>query len=432
MNNKSGEEIKKIRTSLGLDQKKFAEKLNVTNVYISNIEKGKKFPSDDLLRNIYAMVGREVPSDVIEAIKDLKTERKYSEGTLSNGIVYSLQEEGLYDYEKLKQLIQKEPSNIKYIYGMLSLLKSNNKSEEARQYLLNSLIYVKEEEYKRWLESCYFLYEKNFEMALTLIKKAIESVEKSVYSQEELARRKSGLLFETGNIYYEYGYYTYNTTYNIQNSLKMFKNAQYYFEEQRKIYKEPQYEMIYTNVFWWLAFLGENSKENWEKYINQVENVLIINHHYTMKKSFPNRPSKGLYSHAYLIQMIGSMAEAYAQLSLIDKNNSDEYLRKGELLFSQNMPVKVSPEKKEYYNFYFSYSCFFSIKASLSSKEDIETYLDLCFKGLEEAYYSDTKNKSNQMFYDLETTRNKELSFYFDNRPNDYNYFTKRGVLNEE
>ncbi|MFN4151378.1 MAG: hypothetical protein ACK4IX_10580, partial [Candidatus Sericytochromatia bacterium] len=240
------------------------------NVYISNIEKGKKFPSDDLLKNIYAMVGREVPNDVIEAIKDVKIERKYSEGTLSNGIVYSLQEEGMYDYEKLKGLLQKDSGNIKYIYGMLSLLKSNNKTEEARQHLLNSLIYVKEEEYKRWLEACYFLSEKNFETALTLIKKALEVLQNSIYSPEELGRRKAGLLFETGNIYYEYGYYTYNNIYNTELALKCFKNAFHYFEEQRKIYKEPQYEMIYANVFWWIAFLGENTKENWIKYINQA------------------------------------------------------------------------------------------------------------------------------------------------------------------
>lgn len=431
MNNKTGEEIKKIRTSLGLDQKRFAEKLNVTNVYISNIEKGKKFPSDDLLKNIYAMVGREVPNDVIEAIKDVKIERKYSEGTLSNGIVYSLQEEGMYDYDKLKSLLQKDSGNIKYIYGMLSLLKSNNKTEEARQHLLNSLIYVKEEEYKRWLEACYFLSEKNFETALTLIKKALEVLQNSIYSNEELSRRKAGLLFETGNIYYEYGYYTYNNIYNTELALKCFKNAFYYFEEQRKIYKEPQYEMIYANVFWWIAFLGENTRENWIKYINQAENVLIINHHYAMKKSFPNKHSKGLYSNAYILQMIGSMAESYAQLAILNKENANDYLRNGELLLSQNVPIKISPEKKEYYNFYFSYSCFFSMKGSLSKKEDSELYLDLCFKGLEEAYYSDAKNKSNQMFYDLETTRNKELKFYFDMRPEDYNYFTKRGNIND-
>ena len=210
---KLGEEIKKVRNGLkNCDQKEFAKLVGITNVHLSNLENGKKLPSEDLLRKVFAVIKQEVPDYIKEMLKEAKYESKRS-GTepASGDIVYLLQEEGIYTYNKLKDLLKLEPDNIKLIYGMLTLLKEEGKLEDARQHLLQSLIHIKKDEIKRWLEACYFLLEGNYKTAVELMQKAIEEFDKQFpILDEEGKKRKSGLIFELSSMYYEYGYYTYN------------------------------------------------------------------------------------------------------------------------------------------------------------------------------------------------------------------------------
>ena len=49
---KLGERMKKVRKELGLIQKDFAAAVGITDAYISDIEKGKKYPSDPILQLI--------------------------------------------------------------------------------------------------------------------------------------------------------------------------------------------------------------------------------------------------------------------------------------------------------------------------------------------------------------------------------------------
>jgi transcriptional regulator with XRE-family HTH domain len=50
-----GDRIKKVRQDLGLTQTEFAQKLGVTQSYISALEKGKEIPSDTLLNLIASL-----------------------------------------------------------------------------------------------------------------------------------------------------------------------------------------------------------------------------------------------------------------------------------------------------------------------------------------------------------------------------------------
>ncbi|MBC7475675.1 MAG: helix-turn-helix transcriptional regulator, partial [Candidatus Sericytochromatia bacterium] len=403
---KLGEEIKKVRTSLNLDQKDFAKLIGITNVYLSNIEKGKKIPSQDLLTKVFKVINQEIPQEILELLNTSHSDKKNKSENISNNIIYSLQENGLYDYAKLKESLKTEPDNIALILGFLSILKEQGKLEEARQHLLQSLIHIKKEEIKRWLEASYFLLERNFVTAIELMKKSIEIFSLNTELTFEEKKSKAGLLFELANMYFEYGYDAYNSKFDQALAIECFTNSQKYFSEQRELSKEPSYEMYYANVFWWLAFLGVDSQNNWLSYIDKAENVLLINHEQTMKKSLTGKPSKSMYSEHYLMQVISAMAESYAQLAKIEFNKSlsnqenpdsqkiNYYLKKGELLLVQHAPLRILPERREYYNFYFSYSCFYSIKAEINSylNQDYNSYLDLCEKGLEEAVFSDNKN----------------------------------------
>ena len=437
---KLGEEIKRVRSTLNIEQKEFAKILGISNVHLSNLENGKKIPSEELLTKIFNKIDQLVPEKVLELFKNAKSDNKKGEENISNDIIYNLQEDGLYNYEKLQALLKSEPDNIKYIYGMLSLLKDLDKKEAAREYLLQSLIYIKKEEIKRWIEARYFILEGNFKTAIELMNQAITYFdENNPVLDEEAKKRKAGLLFELANIYYDYGYRLYNYDNEPLKAQECFTKALQCFVEQRNIHKEHYYEMSYANVFWWLAFLGINSKENWELYIDKAENVLLLNHEYIMKNSLPNKYTKNLYSKPYITQIISGMAEAYAQIAIIEKsekaNNKNiiALLKKGEFLLAQHTPIQIAPEKREYYNFYFSYSCFYSIKAEISEslKEDFEKYLDLCYKGLQEAIYSDIKSKGSYFIKDLNMAKDKELKFYFQQRPQDLDYFRKKVLQND-
>ena len=429
---KLGEEIKKIRTQLNLDQKDFANLIGISNVHLSNLEKGKKLPSKDLLIRAYKMINQDIPDQVMEFFTEAKSDKKISQ-SISNDLVYSLQDQGLYNHQKLKELLKSEPDNPAYIFGLLSLFKEEGKVDEARQHLLQSLVNIKRNEIKRWVEATYFLLEGNFKTAIDLMIRAIEEFEKDNLNNPDFKAKKSGLLFELASMYFEYGYHSYNYFTDITLAVECFKKALETFNIQRSIHKEDKYEMYYANVFWWLAFLGIDSKNNWHEYINKAENVMLINHQVRMAKSLPGKISKGLYSSAYIYQLIGGMAESYAQLAKIEmqsgnKENVLDLLKKGEFLLAQNSPIDISADKREFYNFYFSYSCFYSIKSEMihSLNSDFQKYLDLSEKGLEMCVYSDNKSKLKQFVTDLNNAQDKELKFYILNRSQEFNYIRQK------
>jgi transcriptional regulator with XRE-family HTH domain len=433
---KLGEEIKKVRNSLkNCDQKEFAKLIGVTNVHLSNLENGKKLPSEDLLIKVFKVINQAVPPEILEMLKDSKQEskRNYVEPA-SSDIVYLLQEEGIYNQTRLKDLLKLEPGNIKLIYGLLTLFKEEGKLTEAREHLLQSLIHIKKEEVKRWLEAYYFLLEGNHKTAIELMQKAIEVFDKQAGTDQERNKNKAGLLFELSSMYYEYGYYLYNFENNSARAIENFNNTLNCYIEISRLHSEPYYEMNLANVFWWLAFLGVNSQKNWEAYIDKAENVLLLNHEHKMKKLFQAKSSKGLYSDAYILQLIAGMAEAYAQLAKITIGNNmpdaekekrlNELLKKGELLLAQHSPVGILPERREYYSFYFTYACFYSIRAEINAgfSLEYEKYLDQCSKGLQEAAFGDSKNKQNLFLKDLNEAKSNELSFFVKKRADDLKY----------
>lgn len=435
---KLGEEIKKIRLLLKLDQKDFAKIIGVSNVHLSNLEKGKKLPSKELLIRAYKEINQDVPEHVLQFFNDAKTDKKSD--NFSNEIIYDLQESGNYTYQKLREFLKSEPDNPKYIFGLLSLLKQEGKSDEARQHLLESLVHIKRNEIKRWVESTYFLLEGNYKTAIDLMAKAIEEFKNTSDSEEDFNKRKAGLLFELASMYFEYGYHSYNSIYDLKLATECFENALRTFKEQREIYHEPKYEMYYANVFWWLAFLGVDTENHWNQYIDKAENVILINHEAAMSKTTTGKNAKGLYSDVYILQLIAGMAEAYAQLARInhESKSPDEQktlclLKKGEFLIAQHSPIDLFPEKREYYNFYFSYSCFYSMKAEICNSLglDIDKYLSLCEKGLELAIYSDNKNTLKQFTQDINHSKNKELKFYISRCSDDFEYIMQKVKNNE-
>ncbi|MEK7431593.1 MAG: helix-turn-helix transcriptional regulator [Cyanobacteriota bacterium] len=432
---KLGEEIKRVRTLLKYDQKEFSKILNISNVYLSYIEKGKKIPSFELLEKIYSSLNKKIPQDILDMVKQSKNENKANGTISSSGIVYDLQEKGLYTSAKLKELIKTEPGNIKYIYAFLSFLKDEGKINECRSFLLTSLINIKKEEEKRWLEACYFLFEGNFPTAIELMKKAIFDFDKNNVSSSDFNEKKAGLLFELANIYYEYGYYSYNSLNDKKLAVENFNFALKYFEEQRKLHNQANYEMYYANVFWWLGHLGIDIDKNLESFIDKAENVLIMNHEYMMNKSVTGKISKGLYSSAYIVQLIGAMAESYAKLALKESKpiKQQQILKKGEFLLVQNVPINILPDRREYYNFYFSYSCFYSIKAEIYNKLNLEynRYLDLCYRGLSEVLFSDQKQKVKQFIRDITEAEKNEFNFYTQKRQEEFSKIKERSSVNE-
>ncbi len=55
-----GQRIKQIRTELGLSQKEFGERIGIADSYVSEIESGKKYPSQLLLLAIEYCYGTQV------------------------------------------------------------------------------------------------------------------------------------------------------------------------------------------------------------------------------------------------------------------------------------------------------------------------------------------------------------------------------------
>ncbi len=55
--NLNGNEIKKLRKRIGLTQQEFADEIGITHNYLSDIERGKKKPSDIILKSIWNRYG---------------------------------------------------------------------------------------------------------------------------------------------------------------------------------------------------------------------------------------------------------------------------------------------------------------------------------------------------------------------------------------
>jgi transcriptional regulator with XRE-family HTH domain len=156
---KLGKEITNIRTNvLNMTQKELAEKLNITVVYISNLELGKKIPSLDLLNNLYSLTGvKEIPPEIEESLREAKNQAKkeLSESKLSRMFDESIGESGDL-YEKLELLVDK------------------GKIEEAKRCILMSLVSIEKVQERKLLEALYYELDGNFTIGIRLLREAIE------------------------------------------------------------------------------------------------------------------------------------------------------------------------------------------------------------------------------------------------------------------
>lgn len=409
------EELRVVRTeSLKITQKELSEKLNVSVVYLSYLEKGKKIPSVDFLENLYSLLKRDVPTNVKQLLLEAKKEKKKENfvNTPSN-IVYRLEEQGVYSYTKLKLLLKKNPDNLTIIYGMLTILIKDNKLDEAKKLLLQSLINIKKLEEKKWLEATYYELEGNFPFAIQLMKDAIKEFDNQYQKlDDEKKQAKARLIFENACIHFKYAQNLYYEE-KKDEAINNFKKALAFHEQIKNLYKEAYYQMDYAGIFFWLALLGVDSKENWANYIREVKLSLVLNYHEFIK-IFDNSKARSLYSKPYIISTVSFIARAYAQLAKFEENTlkQDEYLGEGEFLFAQYTPVNLVSSTPEYYRYCFNQACFYSLKAEIkkSRKELFEDDLKLCHKILIEAGKSDNKNKVKLFEKDLNSS--EALSFF--------------------
>ncbi len=406
---KLGEEIRIIRTDLlNLTQKELAEKLDITIVYVSYLEKGKKLPSIEFLNRLYRLINKDVPADTKQLLAEAKKQKKRESFVHTpTNIVYRLEEQGIYSHTKLKVLLKKHPDNLTVIYGILTLLVREGKINEAKKHLLQSLINIEKPEERKWLEATYYELEANFPFAIQLMKEAINEFDKQ-FSQlnDEQKKVKARLLFEIACIHFKYGQHLFydgkksEATANFQASLG-------YHDELKKIYKEPFYQMDYAGLFFWLALLGISPEKNWKNYIKEVKEALLLNY-YAGIRNFNTKQWKSLYSKPYIVSTISFMVRAYAQLGKLQtsENARDSLIQDGEFLLAQYTPIEISPTTEDYYRFYFNQACFYSIKAELNHnvKKDFNEELDICYKVLQEASKGNSKNKVGLFMKEFETS----------------------------
>lgn len=412
-----GEEIKNIRTDiLNITQKDMAEKLNISIVYMSYLEKGKKLPSKDFLNKMYKLIGKKnIPDEIIQLLYEAKKQKKKENyvNTPTN-VVYRLEEEGLYSYTKLKSILKKNSSNLAIIYGILTLLVKEGKIEEAKKHLLQSLINIEKPEERKWIEATYYELEGNFPFAIQLMHDSISEFDKKNTSDIN-NMTKARLLFETACIHFRYGQHLYYNG-NKSECIKNFNDALSYHKILKDLSEDPFYMMDYAGIFFWLALLDVEPEKNWKLYIDQVKTALIQNYK-TGMKNFDVKRWKSLYSKQYIISTVSFLVRAYAELARYKKNKEEKYLlfNEGDFLLSINTPVDISINNNEYYRYYFNKACFYSIKAELSeNKTDKEYNLDLVFNILLECSKADLKNKVKVMSYELETSTG--IKFFRENK----------------
>jgi transcriptional regulator with XRE-family HTH domain len=397
---KLGEELKRIREDiLNYNQKELAQKLKVSHVYLSYLEQGKKAPSLELLENLYSLIGEnKVPDKIIKLLASSKGEIKNRKAVshISNNYIYLMEEHGLYDYKSLKRFLEKEPDNIPVIYGMLILLLRDNKPKEAEQHLLDSLKNLENNEDKKWIQACYNRLQGDFELSIQLMIMAYQEFEKNnLETKEKKLKKKAHLLFQTACFYYDYGQYLYVKEKNNEKALDNFFKAIEYHHFLREIDNNPNYQMDYASIYFWLAFLGFETQKNWAKYIEEAKEALKLNY-YEGLNNLPSKNWNSVYSKPYIVSTYSFIARSYAELALLenDKDKKVEYLKEGENLFIQSVPIDIEQVKVEYYRFYFNQACFYSIKAEIMSHlgENFEKDLDLCYRALSESQRANAVN----------------------------------------
>lgn len=417
-----GEEIKNIRTDiLNITQKDMAEKLNISIVYMSYLEKGKKLPSKDFLNKMYKLIGKKnIPDDIIQLLSDAKKQKKKENyvNTPTN-VVYRLEEEGLYSYTKLKSILKKNSDNLAIIYGILTLLVKEGRIEEAKKHLLQSLINIEKPEERKWIEATYYELEGNFPFAIQLMHDSISEFDKRNKSDNKDNMTKARLLFETACIHFRYGQYLY---YNDKRAecINNFKEALKYHYVLKDLSEDPFYMMDYAGIFFWLALLDVEPEKNWRLYIEQVKTALVQNYK-TGMKTFDVKRWKSLYSKQYIISTVSFLVRAYAELARY-KTTEDEkniLFNEGDFLLSINTPVDISIHNNEYYRYYFNKACFYSLKAELSNNpKDKEYNLDLVNNILLECLRADLKNKVKVMVYELDTSTG--IKYFRENKPKEH------------
>ena len=103
-----GRRIAKARKDVGLSQASLAEKADISEIHMSNIERGKKNPSADVLCRISEILNISV--DVI-LLPDIETSKRMLNDELENllGDLTSYEREKIYSIiNNIKQLMKKE------------------------------------------------------------------------------------------------------------------------------------------------------------------------------------------------------------------------------------------------------------------------------------------------------------------------------------
>ena len=154
-----GKEISKIRLgTLRLTQKELADKLDITPVYLSYLEMGKKIPSIDLLEKLYVLAKKkEIPEEVRQLFADVKEQAK----------------KDLTD-SKITRLLDESSEDSHNIYDMLETLLSKGRIDEAKKFIFKCLGSNMKPFERKLLESIYYQLEGNTIISLKLIKEAVE------------------------------------------------------------------------------------------------------------------------------------------------------------------------------------------------------------------------------------------------------------------
>ncbi|MFN8674003.1 MAG: helix-turn-helix transcriptional regulator [Candidatus Sericytochromatia bacterium] len=411
-NIKLGELIKFIREKrLNLTQKELSEKLDVTVVYISYLEKAKRPPSKDLLKEIYALLDEDVPDETWQLLQEVKINKKKEKINVSPiDLIYDLKEKNLYKYPLMKKKLKEDPQNITLMYGIIRILIDEKKYDDAKRELLKFLSKVKEPQDKKWLEASYYELEGNTLLSIHLLEDYIKKFS-HLGSQinSKISYQLASMYFRQGEMYYREN--------NKNLSINFFEKALSLHEQIRKDFEDPFYQMDYANIFLWLALLNVDAKNNFEKYLKNIKIALLLSH----KKGIENSSFiewRGLYNKPFIISSVSFMARAYANLAELERNSEKKMylLDEGELLFSQHTPLSISSKYMEYYRFHFNQACFYSIKAKIlaSMKKDFTFELDCCEINLKECFYSD--KMMNLKLFEQEVYSSAGLSFYMENK----------------
>jgi transcriptional regulator with XRE-family HTH domain len=425
---KLGEIIKSIREKdLLLTQKDFADKLNITTVYVSYLEKGKRPPSVDLITSVYSLIGEPVPDEIIRMLGDIKKDNKKKNISVSpTDLIYELEEKKIYDIHKLKKALKANSQDLVMIYGILRIMMEEGKKSDAKKLLLKYLMKVDKPEDKKWLEASYYELENNLPVAIQFLTESVQEFDKKSGDLAEQNKKiMARLIFQLASIHFRYGQQLYRKD-DFAGALENFKKSLKWHTQVREIYEDPFYQIDYAGIFLWLALLGMDPGQNWQNYITQARIALYFNHHKGMT-NFSASQWQGLYSKQYLIATISFLGRAYAQVATLETSpeNKLSLLDQGEFLFVQHTPIDLSSKYEEYYRFYFNEACFYSLKAEVldSLKKPWQDELDRCRVNLEEAKFADLNNKLNLFAKELNSSGG--LNFFRKKRAKDLTLLLK-------